>query len=63
MRANEFIGERKRKKSKKYGGYFYPGFAYFGGSSDTGDAGMGDGGGECVYEKTKSKKPKPDTYK
>lgn len=63
MRANEFIDERKRKKSKKskrYGGYFFPGYAYFGGSGE-GDAGAGDsGGGECVYEKDKKSEKDSD---
>lgn len=48
MRANEFITERKRKKSRRaYGGYFYPGFGY--GDNSSGEAG-GDGGGEGMYE-------------
>jgi hypothetical protein len=47
MRANEFITERKRKKSKRaYGGYFYPGFGYGDNSSGEGDG----GGGESMYE-------------
>jgi hypothetical protein len=49
MRANEFITERKKKrKSKKsMGGYFFPGYAYYGlGGSDS----SGDGGGESMYE-------------
>lgn len=48
MRATEFITERKRKRKKSrraYGGYFFPGYAFFGG----GDSG-GDGGGESMYE-------------
>jgi hypothetical protein len=48
MRATEFITERKRKrkKSKKaYGGYFFPGYAFFGGG-EYGDS----GGGESVNE-------------
>jgi hypothetical protein len=50
MRANEFITERKRKKSRRaYGGYFYPGFGY--GDNSSGDAGGdGGGGGESMYE-------------
>ena len=49
MRANEFITERKRKKSRRaYGGYFYPGFGY--GDSSSGDSGGDGGGGESVYE-------------
>jgi hypothetical protein len=48
MRANEFITERKRKKSRRaYGGYFYPGFGY--GDNGSGEGG-GGGGGESVYE-------------
>ena len=55
MRANEFITERKKKRSKKKSvrGYFFPGYAYYGlGSSDSsGDSGGGDGGGgESVNE-------------
>lgn len=53
MRATEFITERKKKKRSKkvkLGRYFFPGFAYFGGSGE-GDAGGGDGGGgESMYE-------------
>jgi hypothetical protein len=46
MRYKEFIVEKKkRKKSNRY---FFPGFAYFGGS-DSGEAGDG-GGGESMYE-------------
>ena len=50
MRANEFITERKRKKSRRaYGGYFYPGYGY--GDNSSGDAGGdGGGGGESMYE-------------
>jgi hypothetical protein len=51
MRATEFITERKKKRNKKIklGRYFFPGFAYFGGSGE-GDAGGGDGGGESINE-------------
>lgn len=52
MRANEFITERKRKRKKSrkkaYGGYFFPGYAFFGGDN-SGESG-GDGGGESMYE-------------
>lgn len=53
MRANEFITERKknrkRKKSRRaYGGYFFPGYGFFG-TNDSGEGG-GDGGGESMYE-------------
>jgi hypothetical protein len=51
MRHYEFITERKkkRKKTTRYGGYWYPGFAY--GSSEAGSEGGGDGGGgESIYE-------------
>jgi len=47
MRAQEFVTERKKrrgKKSSRYGGYFFPGYAYYG-SEDSGEGG-GDGGGE-----------------
>lgn len=51
MRATEFITEKrhnkKRKRKRAYGGYFYPGFGY--GDNSSGDAG-GDGGGESVNE-------------
>ena len=43
------LNERKRKKSRSkyaYGGYWYPGFGYTDGSSDSG----GDGGGESAKE-------------
>jgi hypothetical protein len=49
MRANEFITERKRKKSRRaYGGYFYPGFGY--GDNSSGEGGGDGGGGEGMYE-------------
>jgi len=49
MRANEFITERKRKKSgRAYGGYFYPGFGY--GDNSSGEGGGDGGGGEGMYE-------------
>lgn len=53
MRSREFITERKRKrkkKSRRYGGYWYPGFAY--GSSESGSEGGDGGGGESMYEST-----------
>ncbi len=52
MRAIEFITERKRKRKKSrraYGGYFFPGYAFFGGS-EYGDSGSDGGGGESVNE-------------
>ena len=48
MRYYEFITERKNKRKPKLARYFFPGFAYYGGSGD-GDAG-GDGGGESINE-------------
>jgi len=44
MRASEFIIERKKrsKKTRGYGGYFFPGYGFYGG--DAGEGG-GDGGG------------------
>jgi AraC-like DNA-binding protein len=48
MRATEFITERKKKNSRAYGGYFYPGYGY--GDSSSGDAGGDGGGGESMYE-------------
>lgn len=54
MRHYEFITERKKKKRSKkakLSRYFFPGFAYYGGTSDSGDMGGGDGGGgESMYE-------------
>ena len=52
MRYYELITERKKKKRKKtkLARYFFPGFAYYGGTSDSGDAGDGGGGGESMYE-------------
>ena len=52
MRATEFITERKNKRRKTksrraYGGYFFPGFAFYGGDESGGDGG---GGGESMYE-------------
>jgi hypothetical protein len=50
MRANEFISERRKSKSRRaYGGYFYPGFGYGDNSSGEG-GGDGGGGGESMYE-------------
>lgn len=45
MRASEFIIERK-KRSSKTGGYFFPGYGYYGNGGDTGGGGDGGGGGE-----------------
>lgn len=56
MRAQEFITERKKKKRKKskkaYGGYFYPGYGFYGSGEASG--GDGGGGGESVYESTEN---------
>ena len=48
MRAQEFVAERKKKKksARKSGGYFFPGYGYYG-VGDSGEGG-GDGGGESV---------------
>lgn len=48
MRATEFLTEKKKKKKgrKYYGGYFFPGYAYYGGYSGDGEG----GGGESVNE-------------
>ena len=68
MRYHEFITERKKKRKKTtLGRYFFPGFAYFGGSSDAGDSDMGgDGGGESKMPKAlfnpKPKQKGPDEY-
>ncbi len=53
MLCREILTERKRKRKKvkksvRYGGYWYPGFAYA--SNDAGSEGGGDGGGESIYE-------------
>ena len=48
MRAQEFVLERKKKKraSTRSGGYFFPGYGYYGSSGDAGEGGGGgDGGG------------------
>lgn len=48
MRAQEFVDERKKsrkKKSNRHGGYFFPGYGYYGSGGDSGEGG-GDGGGE-----------------
>jgi GNAT superfamily N-acetyltransferase len=45
---NQSVAERKksrRKKSSQHGGYFFPGYGYYGVGGDGGDSG-GDGGGE-----------------
>jgi hypothetical protein len=49
MRADEFITERKKsrkksRKSRRLGGYYFPGYGYYGDSVDSGE-GAGDGGG------------------
>lgn len=53
MRANEFIIERKKKRTAKLSRYFFPGFAYYG-SSGEGDSAGGDGGGESMHDKLPS---------
>jgi len=47
MRAREFIIERKKrsKKTRGLGGYFFPGYGFYGGDSGEG-GGDGGGGGE-----------------
>ena len=47
MRAQEFITERKKrsKKTRGLGGYFFPGYGFYGGDSGEG-GGDGGGGGE-----------------
>jgi hypothetical protein len=47
MRASEFIIERKKrsKKTRGLGGYFFPGYGFYGGDSGEG-GGDGGGGGE-----------------
>jgi hypothetical protein len=47
MRAQEFITERKKrsKKSRGLGGYFFPGYGFYGGDASEG-GGDGGGGGE-----------------
>ena len=47
MRASEFIIERKKrsKKTRGLGGYFFPGYGFYGGDSGEG-GGNGGGGGE-----------------
>jgi hypothetical protein len=47
MRAQEFIIERKKrsKKTRGLGGYFFPGYGFYGGDSGEG-GGDGGGGGE-----------------
>jgi len=44
MRAQEFITERKKrsKKTRGLGGYFFPGYGFYGGEAGEGG---GDGGG------------------
>lgn len=67
MRSHEFITERKKKKRKatKLGRYFFPGFAYFGGSGE-GDGGGDGGGGESKAPKAlfnpKPVQKGPDDY-
>ena len=52
MRAQEFITERKKrsKKSRGLGGYFFPGYGFYGGDAGEG-GGDGGGGGESKHVK------------
>ena len=52
MRAQEFITERKKrsKKTRGLGGYFFPGYGFYGGDSGEG-GGDGGGGGESRHVK------------
>ena len=52
MRAQEFITERKKrsKKTRGFGGYFFPGYGFYGGDSGEG-GGDGGGGGESRHVK------------
>jgi hypothetical protein len=52
MRAQEFITERKKrsKKSRGLGGYFFPGYGFYGGDAGEG-SGDGGGGGESRHVK------------
>ena len=52
MRAREFIIERKKrsKKSRGLGGYFFPGYGFYGGDAGEG-GGDGGGGGESRHVK------------
>ena len=52
MRAQEFIIERKKrsKKTRGLGGYFFPGYGFYGGDSGEG-GGDGGGGGESRHVK------------
>ena len=62
MRADEFITERKksRKKSRKshrLGGYYFPGYGYYGGGGDSSEGAGDGGGGESVREDTSNNMP------
>jgi len=52
MRASEFIIERKKRsnKTRGYGGYFFPGYGFYGGDAGEG-GGDGGGGGESIQVK------------
>jgi hypothetical protein len=52
MRAKDFVLERKKKRNRKakFGRYFFPGFAYYGGTGEAGASGGDGGGGESMYE-------------
>ena len=52
MRAQEFIIERKKrsKKTRGLGGYFFPGYGFYGGDASEG-GGDGGGGGESRHVK------------
>ena len=60
MRAREFITERKkrRRRIRSSGGYWYPGYGYYGSGAyggESGDSGGDGGGGESVTEAKTSK--------
>ena len=51
MRATDLIRERKRKRKKSLGKYFFPGYGFYGyAGSAEGDGGGDGGGGESMYE-------------
>ena len=57
MRAAEFLTERRKKKkrNRRYSGYFFPGYGYYGSGTDGSEGSAGDGGGgESVKENASS---------
>jgi predicted RNA binding protein YcfA (HicA-like mRNA interferase family) len=57
MRSTKLVTERKKKKKRNryFGGYFFPGYGYYGSGAGSSEGSAGDGGGESVRENSSSK--------